>query len=392
MNNDSRHNAMTKRIDKAFSHHPKQWQNQNGVSLVELMIVLTLSVVLIAGIIRFYIGNKTVQVLQSDVSQVQSDARFSMELLSRDFRMADSGGCRKLSYWSGLQGGSSRVKNHVVNGPAILNNLKPISGWEANNTGPSDQLNNANFHSAQITGRTAADWTAGGGPINIATNLAIPNSDIVTIMYSGAANTRVTGGSINSLQLVDASNVNTGDFLLVSDCGGLDIVVACSVNKVNDTVSLTDTSQGAACGLGNADLRNDQVPLVSNVSNFVVTASKLVSNTYFVGKPAGGANNSRDLAPALFKITNGSPAQQIVEGVESMQILYDGKPISSYTSTAMANSIRTIRISLLMSTENKISVTRAQRTFDLNGFQVTPVKDQHIRRVYNTSIALRAQL
>jgi len=372
---------------KARSYH-------SGVSMVELMIVMAITLVLVAGTIRFYISNKTVQAIQSEVSQIQTDARFSMEVLSRDLRMANSGSCRTLSYWSLKKTDDTHFHNHVINGPATLNNITPISGWEANNTGPNDQLDNVSFYGAQISGRTAADWTAGGNPVDVNTNLAIPNSDILNIMYSGATNTRVLSGTEQSLTLASVDNIKAGDFLLVSDCTSLDIFVACSVNTANNSVSFDTNSPNSVCGTGNGQVSNDTDAFRSHVidNSTVGNVSKLVSNTYFVGKPAGGANNSADLIPGLYKISNGSPAQQIIEGVESMQVLYDGKPISSFTNAAMTENIKTVRISLLMSSEDKLAVTDTQRTFNLNGLQVTPTKDQRVRRVYNTTVALRSQL
>jgi len=379
---------------------------QQGASLVELMIVLTLSLVIVAGIIRFYISNKTVQTLQSEVSQIQTDARFSMELISREIRMADSGSCLKLSAINAMQSDENYFWNHITPRPALLDRISPISGWEATDTGPDDQLNTVDFYTSSSTGRTDTGWSAGGNPPNVATDLAIPNSDIINIMYSGAASTRVISGDSTQLTLANVSNIKPGDFLVVTDCRAVDIVIACQVDTSTNTVSLTDTtSQDAACGPNNNNIVNDTAtqPFRSLIfdSGTIGTVGKLVINTYFVGKPAlaGVGNNAQVIAPALFKVTNGSAAQPIIEGVESMQILYDGKPISSYNTAAMAASIKTIRLSFLMSTESKLSASNKQSIYDLNGFQVsfprdaqTNATDHRVRRVYDTTVALRSQL
>jgi len=369
----------------------------NGYSIVELMIVITLGLIIIAGIMRFYMSNKTVQTMQTEVSQMQTDARFSMELLSRELRMAGSGMGQTMANLNNISASKNLFKNHVVNGPASLNRLTAISGWEANGTAPGDQDSNTpsqpfDLYTSQITGRTASDWTPGGNPVDINTNLAIPNSDILTMTYSVNVDAIATSGDATSLTLSSVSNVKAGDYIALSDGSFLDIVVACSVDDGNNTVSLNDTtSANSVCGNNPGDLQNDGNVLISHFSNFVAVG-KLISNTYFVGKPAGGANNSQDLTPALYKISNGSAAQQVIEGVESMQVLLDGKPISSYSTAAMMGRVKTINLSFLMSTEDKLSQISTQRTFDLNGYLVSPKKDRRIRRVYNTTIALRSQI
>lgn len=66
-----------------FSHNKQQ-----GFSLTELMIALTISLILIFGIVSIYISSKRGYSLQDGMSRQQENARSSLDVLLRDLRMA----------------------------------------------------------------------------------------------------------------------------------------------------------------------------------------------------------------------------------------------------------------------------------------------------------------
>lgn len=365
------------------------------MSLVELMISVTLSLLLIAGLIKFLVSNKQVETLQSDVQSLQSNARVSLEFMARDIRMADSGACMKLSYWRNFQNlpGSSKVQNHVQNSGAnaFLNNLNPISGWEAANTGANDTLIEANALGANRTGVTN-NWNAGAEPVDLNNlSLAIPNSDIISVAHASSLNilvenhTENASNELDTLTVSDGTNIKSGDILLMSDCRVLDIFVACKVS--GNTIELNDASSSGACAPNSDGTPNLQNEAMRWRPQGVVNISKLVHTTYFVGKPDGAT------LPGLYQATNGSTAQQMVEGVTSLQILYDGKPISDFSNAVQAESIKQVQIGMLMVSKNTFAGSGKQRNFSVNGLDLTlGGTDQHLRRVYQTSVLLRSRI
>ncbi len=61
---------------------------QQGISLIEIMIGLLLSLVLVGGVIQIYISNKQTYFLQDELSRLQENGRFATEILQRVIRGA----------------------------------------------------------------------------------------------------------------------------------------------------------------------------------------------------------------------------------------------------------------------------------------------------------------
>lgn len=63
-------------------------QCQRGLSLVELLVALVISLFLIAGVIQLFIGSKQTYRFHDALSRVQENGRFALEAMARDIRMA----------------------------------------------------------------------------------------------------------------------------------------------------------------------------------------------------------------------------------------------------------------------------------------------------------------
>jgi type IV pilus assembly protein PilW len=61
---------------------------QQGLSLVELMVAVTLSLILSAGVIQVYISSKTSYRIQQELSTLQDNQRIAVELLGNQIRKA----------------------------------------------------------------------------------------------------------------------------------------------------------------------------------------------------------------------------------------------------------------------------------------------------------------
>jgi type IV pilus assembly protein PilW len=75
---------------------------QLGISLVEIMVALAVSLFLLAGVVSIFVSNKQAFRLQEGASFLQENARFAMGFLSRSIRMADHwGGAEIVSRYNG---------------------------------------------------------------------------------------------------------------------------------------------------------------------------------------------------------------------------------------------------------------------------------------------------
>ena len=66
---------------------------QAGLSLVELMIALTLSVTLILGIFTVYTNSSQTTRVGESLARVQESGRIGLEIMSKEVRMAGYQGC-----------------------------------------------------------------------------------------------------------------------------------------------------------------------------------------------------------------------------------------------------------------------------------------------------------
>ncbi|MCP4048668.1 MAG: hypothetical protein GY732_22045 [Gammaproteobacteria bacterium] len=68
-------------------------QSQQGLSLIELMIAIMLSIFISAALISLFVNSKQNYRLNENMSRLQENARFAMSFLARDIRMADYRTC-----------------------------------------------------------------------------------------------------------------------------------------------------------------------------------------------------------------------------------------------------------------------------------------------------------
>ena len=66
---------------------------QAGFNLVELMVAVAIGGLLLTGALSIFVNNQQLQKATSSMSRLQEDARYAMDLLVYDLRMAGFVGC-----------------------------------------------------------------------------------------------------------------------------------------------------------------------------------------------------------------------------------------------------------------------------------------------------------
>ncbi|MFQ5469239.1 MAG: PilW family protein [Gammaproteobacteria bacterium] len=64
------------------------FSHQRGITLVELMVALVVSLILLAGVIQIFSSNQATYRLQEALSRLQENGRFAIEHLQKDIRIA----------------------------------------------------------------------------------------------------------------------------------------------------------------------------------------------------------------------------------------------------------------------------------------------------------------
>ncbi len=328
----------------------KQLKKQTGISLVEVLVALVISLFLLGGIVQVYTGNKATFAFTNSLAEIQENARFAMETMAQDLRLSGEWGCIKYD-----SDDTSNINDTL--------NAGNVAGYDSD------------FH--DFLDEESIEGTNGTG---------LNGSDTLRIRGGKPSQTNVEGPfTTPTTQNIYTDTINTldaGDIILVARCGANDLLIEAEADILPvDSVVVGTTSDQRRINLGankSQQFENDAMVI------------ELQTVDYDIQTGAGGG-------PALFRAEFGV-AQELVEGVQDMQILYgidddnDDFPNQYLTSDLVGDweDVVAVRISLLMQSIEDF-VTETPQTYTWNGNPVTPA-DRRIRQVFTTTVALRNRI
>ena len=368
------------------------WSGQAGLSLLEMLIALALSATLMAGVVGVFMGMFQTDRSQEGVARMQEAGRFALNFLAQDLRMAGYLGCT-----STLD--KDTINNTLAGPPPSFQPERNIQGWEANGTDPGDINNSVNNEAVADTG--AGGWATSGGNVLDDTD-ALPGTDIFRVWGADAdVETLVNSVSPGASTVVNVDmddGIGNGDILLLSNCERADWIQACNVQPVGTPATL-NLVLSAGCTPGNVA----SAPITSGAGARVM---KLGGTVYYIGKRDNISTNP----PALFRRRLGvqgiaGTPEELVEGVEDMQVLYgentnndNNKSADRYVPADQVSDwddIVSVRITVLVqSIENNLVPDPAAYTFNgvtydgQAGNGALP-QDGRLRRVFTTTVTLR---
>ncbi|WP_313207766.1 PilW family protein [Stenotrophomonas sp.] len=276
---------------------------EKGLTLVEMMVALALGLVLMLGVVQIFAASRTASVLAEGGARAQENARFALEFLQRDIRMAGHFGC--------VNDQAHFVRNEgdpVVNTGAASGSQHPLDfsvslqGYEAPNTAPG-----------------GAGLTLGGTwalPANLPKAIADlgprGGSDVLVLRYlspDGVPVTGLTAGSDSVLAFTSSKGarltdggVSTPTLFGIADCSHANVFKGkLEAGKV--------TALGA--NLGTYATQPAGQTMLYRAESVV----------YYVGTSATTGE------PVLMRArSNGGDAysagEELVEGIESLQFMY----------------------------------------------------------------------
>ena len=366
-----------------------------GLSLIELMVAMVLGLLLLGAVLQVYLSTKMTFVAQDQKSGVEETGRYALEFIARDVRMAGLTGCGSRT----MPGTTLSLRNYV-NGAADFpwQFSVAVMGYEANTSAPGNTLT------------LAASDPAAGGTWNAALpqalrdmNLAIPGSDVLLLGGIGAQTWPLVDPFSSGAQIFvqTGNDIAQGDVLFVTDCGQGIVFQATGVTQAGGKTNVIG-SNAATVTPGNSSNIAEQGPSGGAFRQGAMVA-RATSIAYFIGRGSGGA-------PSLFRATLLAPdnnalaralrPEELVSGIESMQLLYgvdtDGDfGINSYqTAAGVANweQVRTVQLALLARAPENSLAQDDTATYALAGTTVNPVDDLRQRRVFAMTISLRNRL
>ena len=334
-----------------------------GLSLVETMVAITISLILMGGAITLFINNKVTYESTDNMSRLQENARFAIDFMIRDLRMAGYFGCNNAI---------DKVNSTIAGAGDLVDITSPLEGFDDSLAAWSPS--GSNDVVADVGGGTFGD--------------PLDNTDGVTIRRLSGNNVMVTASALNSLDTPSAHGLAEDDFGAVEDCGGADIfqVDAAAADSV-DLVANTSREY-----FTNGDTTDPSNPRLA----------AFIAVRYYIGTGTNG--------PSLFRqsVRNGGiEVQELIEGVESMHLLYgvdtdaDNVP-DTYVEAGNAlldsvpewESVIAVRIAMLVRTLQEYGPVTETDAADyvLNDFTFTAGGDRFKRRIFNTTVQLRNRL
>lgn len=318
---------------------------QRGLSLVELMIAITLSLLLILGVTQIFLSSKQTYSTNNALSRVQENGRFAIEFLTQDIRNTGyKGQCL------------GEPLNHLTNDQSgLLNLTSALKGW-----------NNIATKPGHLNG------TPLGGTDAILVKLAAGVGDIAADTTNTAASEAV-GFSTNP-------GIPEGAITLISD--------SISCDLFQNTAAATENAVSRDGGINtNADWTHDYT---------AETEALTVQNaTYYIR-----ANAGRQPSLVRERLAAGGTTwntEELVEGVQDMQILYgiaginmqvtDYVPAQSVTNW---ENVVSVQINLLV-TSAETNVLAENQVIAFNGADVT-IDNRRLARIFSTTIGIRNRL
>lgn len=341
---------------------------QSGLSLVEILVALVISIFLLGGIVQVYLGNKATYRFSDASSRIQENGRFALDTLVRDVRMAGFFGCMD------LRQGRQLIQNHIDTASPNYDpdrhdflNQRPLRlTADAGLNGSDDMLLKGSKPGVGTV--TATLSLPGSGAFNVTNNISIQKNDTI----------------------------------LLTNCWTSDIFEATNATEIGGGINVTHTTAAGTDSPGNANinacpgtshcLNGGDIPTNLDVAYSQDNSSIYVlqSVNYSIQPSASGSGE-----PALWRDEN-NDNQELIEGVERMIVMYgvdtngDGSPnqyLNSSTVLAADEIVTAVRIWLVVRSDRD-NVMDTNQTYTVNGVDIT-APDRRLRQVFSVTVDLR---
>ena len=405
---------------KILKQHINYSRKQRGVTLVELMIAVTISSIVMIGIGSVYTSSKRSYKLQEEFSRLQENGRFAINHITRFVRSAGYSGCA-----SGL----GTIDSIMNPSPSLTWQFATgIEGYDYVGSKPGQLIPLPASHTATTdTVANHALWgaiTAPSTPVTLADPAGIAD-DLLGHTYSPIANTDILVSRTADGSGIEVSQPNSGGQVFVA-CPDDTVERTCPDGStsgctlcIDDPVLVSDCQTASAfqitnlTGVGSppagmneynvvhssgGSTPGNSTPLLSRQLNEGDEVMRVSTKVFYVGEGING--------PSLFMKQGDNDGIELVEGVESMQVLYgeDRSPTPNNIPTvyvaasdviSFANVVA-VRVSILLRSVKELPWrTAASKTYHLGGMddatavRLTSPSDKRIRKVMSTTIKVR---
>ena len=337
-----------------------------GFSLVELMVAMTISLILLAGVLAVVYSSKVAYRQNERVARLQENGRAAVELMLQDMRAGGFHGCtRTVPFTNTLTTATDLLWNFAA----------PVQGYES-------------------TG--AAAWSPA---LDASVTSPHDGSDIVAVRTVRPGRPLMTTNatmSSTTASITVAKNVSdilaNGTPVMISDCSAAAVFGVTTFTDSSATATIAHASGGAVSGVGPGNGSTD-LGVQFKTGAQVVPVDTIV---YYIRDSATVRNGVTN--PALWRIIGSGAPQELIEGIEVMQMLYgedtDGdRLVNSYKTADTVinwNNVISVSFGMLIRSVEPNSPEVDSRTYTLlPGTTAGPFNDHYERVLYTTTVTLR---
>lgn len=351
-------------------------RKEKGFTLIEIMVAIAIGALLLSGIVQAFVGFKTTDKLSNSLSRVQEAGRTALDIISKDLRLAGYKGCAD---------------------PAIVENVNIIA----------DNPPTTNFIETSLRGFdvTATGWSTGHADLAPIDGSSIEdaslNSDVVSIMRASTLSTGLNEHDNNNSNVKVVGNplgLSQNDIAILSDCESMDIFRISNVTGDGSNNTIVTFAHGIG---SNTNTDNKLSKAYTDENARLMT---FVAHTYFVAD-TGRKNNQGDTINALYRMDEDGTVEEIVEGVENIQLTYGEEYVNgnrrfvpASTSGLDLTQVTSIKISLLVASNDRVLAIDDSFVYPMAGTNIAPASsggaitypnDRRMRKVFNMMVKMR---
>lgn len=356
-----------------------------GFTLVELMVAMTLSLILLAGVLSVLYSSKVTYNENERVARLQENMRAGVEIIARDLRGGGFPGCSKRM--------EADAMVSVLNNPTSFywNFVRPVEGYNAAATGWTPAL------PAPLSGE----------PISLGSDVLVirtirSNARVYPLNASMAS-----GTSDIVVKKLEDETLPSNVPMLISDCQYATVFAVTGVINGATTATIshsTNSTPGDSPRNTNGDVGRFMVPGRGGMAS----VSPIDTIAYYIAPSSALDENGVSRGPSLWRISATEPTtgprmpQEVIEGVEAMQIQYGVDLNGDFFVDAYRRAdeitdwatVRSVSLAVVVRTAEEINPeVRDPQVFQMfpgnPATTYTSPADRRSRVLFTTTVALR---
>lgn len=395
-------------------------RKNHGFSIIELLVAMGISLLLLAGIATMFVSSKGTYEINDRLARLEENGRFALDTMARTINNAGYSGCSGASMpYIVVNDPNHAMSDKDLTDKAVLDqyqnpaNADQYSQMSCNNAILSPPVQGFNYTST-------GSWTPA---LNAGIATPVDGSDVLMLQGTAADGVPIPLNADMSTTLTDpifvapgTTSINLHQQMMIADCSARTYFEVTgydpSTGEIDHAQSAPGTDGGGNHYNGNRDgslfnryFKTSSDPNAPGRNGGANIYSSLIT-VFFVDWHDTTTNDHSKDHKSLWRVQNGNTQEELIEGVDSMQLLYgldeDGDgTVDQYTPTLAtisdARKVASITIALLVSSVDEYGSVVDKNSYDLLGASdptaVFPAQnDHHLRQVFTTTVAVRNRI